>query len=86
MDVVDGVAYDAPGSVACGYRYTTQMRLGATPPLYLASNSLRKIKEAIKAAGWASRWITRNDGKEFVISGRGGRQVLFDEWHYRPRH
>ena len=83
-DIVDGVAYDVPLVVAEKYRYMFSVGNGDNRK-FTASNSLRKTKEAVKARGMSMAFITRNDNHEFVLSCRGGRQVLSPDLPYCPR-
>ena len=84
--IVDGVAYDVPIEVAQKFRYIVSTRSRGCAEEYLASNSLRKVKEAMRARWMRAGWITRTDNQEFVLSVRGGRQVLHDSLPYAPRY
>jgi hypothetical protein len=83
--VVDGVAYEVDVATAQEYRYMVRVN-GCSGQTFLASNSFRKIKEAVRARRMLFAWITRNDDAEFVLSARGGRQVMHEAWPYKPRY
>lgn len=85
--IVDGVAYDVPIEVAQKFRYIASTRSAGSATKFIASNSLRKVKEAMRARFMRAGWIARTDGVEFAIAcGRGGRQELSDCIPYAPRY